>query len=610
LPLSNITENSGANCTFKADPDEFLARDAREQQAVYERTAQFKGGRFAAASATTADPSSFEPKSYVDEEIFGALARAGVRSSRLTTDEEFLRRIYLDLVGRIPSGDQAREFLENKSANKRSELIDRLLYSPEFSDKWTMWLGDLVQNAQTNSYRSYSQEVRNSFHVWITQKISSNSSLKDVVFELITGKGNTQGSGSSASTWVNRWRTPGGPIEDTYDTLLARSATLFMGMSHYDCLSCHDGRGHLEHVSLWGRRATRQEAYQMAAYFSRVRFFDRNQMDPQAPNTTDVSDATTGNYNMNTTFGNRPRRVAIGTMRSANPAWRGGAEESNGSDWRAQFADKLTKDRMFARNMVNRLWKATFNMGLVEPVDQMDPARLDPKNPPPNEWTLQATHPELLEKLADEFIEGNYDLREILRRMVDSNAYQLSSAYSGDWKLKYVPLFARHYPRRLEGEEVHDAMQTATGVLNTYTVGGWAERVTWAMQLPEPVEPRSNGGIRDFMGLFLRGNRDTNFRLQESSILQQLNLMNNDFVVRRAKVANSTILRSIAMMTSPESMADELFLRFLSRMPSEAERQVAVAHLRKAGTAQAAKNLAVEDMAWALMNKQEFIFSY
>ncbi|MFN9300288.1 MAG: DUF1553 domain-containing protein, partial [Acidobacteriota bacterium] len=494
---------------------------------------------------------------------------------------------------------------------KRSAVIDRLLYSPEFTGKWTMWFGDLLQYGRANSFRSQSVNARNQFFFWLRDRVSSNTSIRDIVFELITAKGNTEDPASSgAASWINRWSTPGGPIEDTYDTLFSRSATIFMGMSHYDCLICHDGRGHLEQLSSWGRRATRLEAYQMAAYFSRVRLTGRPQTSASFPNSFDISDATTGNYSLNTTFGNRPRRVAIGALRSANPIWRNTETESLTSDWRAQFATRLINDRMFARNFANRIWKQMFNLGLVEPVDQLDPGRLDPKNPPTGDWTLQATHPELLERLADELIQGNFDLREFLRTIAESNAYQLSSDYGDSWRPELVPLFARHFVRRLEGEEVHDAMQIATNVLGRYTIGGWTDPVSWALQMPEPVEPASNTAVRDFMNFFLRGNRDSQSRSQDGSTLQQLNLMNNSFVTSRAKVAASSILRAIALQSNARAITEELFIRFLGRLPSDSERSLAEAFISRAGSVQTARNTAVEDLAWVLMNKQEFIFSY
>lgn len=609
--IDSTMDFGGANCTFKADPDEYTAREARVREGIEERARSFKGGRLAAVESRAVGPETIPIRGFIDEAIFGKLIQAGVPSARLTTDEEFLRRIYLDLTGRIPSVDQYRTFMADKSARKRSDLIDRLLYSSEFTDKWTMWWGDLLQNARSNAYRSQQVGARNNFHGWIAASVSQNKSIKDMVFELLTAKGNTEaGGGQGPTTWENRWRTPGGPIEDTYDTLFSRSASSFMGMSHYDCLLCHDGRGHLDQLSLWGRRATRLEAYQMASYFSRIRFTDRGAMDPEYPNSTQITDVTAGSYSMNTTYGNRPRRSQIGTLRAATPVWRLGDAEANGADWRAQFANRLVADRMFSRNFANRLWREMFNLALVEPVDQLDPMRLDPKAPPTGDWTLQATHPELLERLATELVDLNFDMREFLRRIVESSAYQLSSDYGDAWKAEYVPMFARHYVRRLEGEEIHDAMQLATNVLGRYTIGGWADPVSWAMQMPEPVEPASNTTVRDFMGMFLRGNRDTQFRNQNGSILQQLNLMNNSTVTSRAKVASSSVLRAISQMTDTKVMADELFLRFLSRLPSEGEKAKAVAHLAKAGTVQNAKNAAVEDLAWVLMNKQEFIFSY
>ena len=608
--ITPLTEAGGANCTFKSNPDEFVAREARVRDIVSARTMSFKAGRYAAAS-TNIDPSSLTPKNFIDDAIFSRMASVGVSAARLTTDEEFLRRIYLDLTGRIPSLDQYKAFMADTSERKRSDLIDSLLYSAEYTAKWTMWWGDLLQNAQTNSYRSQQQGARNNLHSWIGTSVSQNKAIKDIVFEVLTGKGNTEASGdASPTTWENRWRTPGGPIEDTYDTLFARSASAFMGLGHYDCLLCHDGRRHLDSISLWGKQATRLEALQMSAYFSRIRYTDRGGTDPMYPNSTEVGDATAGTYNMITTFGNRPNRVQIGTQRSASPVWRMQTVEPTSGDWRAMFADRLVKDRMFARNFANRFWKELFNMGLVDPVDQLDPARLDPKNPPPSDWALQATHPALLERLADSLIDGNFNMREFMRTIVESNAYQLSSDYGDGWKLEYVPLFARHYPRRLEGEEVHDAMQVATNVLGRYTIGGWADPISWAMQMPEPVEPRSNGTVRDFMGLFLRGNRDNQFRSQDGSILQQLNLMNSSVLTSRAKVAASSVLKAVSTMTSTDAMTEELFIRFLGRHPSDSEKAKSMAFLAKAGAVQTAKNTAVEDMAWVLMNKQEFIFSY
>jgi hypothetical protein len=244
----------------------------------------------------------------------------------------------------------------------------------------------------------------------------------------------------------------------------------------------------------------------------------------------------------------------------------------------------------------------------VEPVDQLDPARLDPENAPTGNWTLQATHPQLLESLAIHLEKLGFDLREFVKVLMQSSAYQLSSQYDSSWKLEYVPLFARHYPRRLEGEEVHDTIQVATGVLGNYTVGDWPDPVRWAVQLPEPVEPRSNGAVAAFMNAFLRGNRDTQTRRQDGSTLQQLNLMNDRFVTDRVRNAQSGTVRRLAVAADLPAAIDEIFLQFLTRLPTAAEKARILTHLGSAGPA--GRNGAAEDIAWALINRTEFIFSY
>jgi hypothetical protein len=290
------------------------------------------------------------------------------------------------------------------------------------------------------------------------------------------------------------------------------------------------------------------------------------------------------------------------------PEYRFGQAPRAGTNWREAFATQMVADPMFARNIVNRLWKQLFNLALVDPVDTLDPARLVPDSPPSDGWTLQATHPRLLEELAKRF-EGNYfNLRETLRLMLESSAYQLSSRYDGDWSPGIVSLFARHYPRRLEGEEIHDAVAHATGVFINYTVQGWDDQVRWAVMLPDPSEPRSNGTAAAFMNVFIRGNRDTQQRSQSGSVLQQLALMNSTWVLDKIRVTASTAVRDIGRLANREAV-EEMWLRFLARMPEDDERQRGEALLAKAATA-AARNAALEDLAWVLVNKIEFLYSY
>jgi len=191
---------------------------------------------------------------------------------------------------------------------------------------------------------------------------------------------------------------------------------------------------------------------------------------------------------------------------------------------------------MFARNLANRLWKQMFGLPLADPVDGLDPARLDPAQPPPEPWAFQASHP----PTAGE--PRGRAWRNRISTCGPSCAPWRSprptgsvSRVTGDWTEGTVPLFGRHYARRMEGEEVHDAIARATGVSGSYAIAGWSDRVSWAMQLPEPVEPAGDAAVNNFMNTFLRGNRDTLDRSQAGSIQQELALMNDNFVISRVK---------------------------------------------------------------------------
>jgi hypothetical protein len=561
-------------------------------------------------------------RSFIDDEIFNKLIASKLSPASLTTDEEFFRRINLDLTGRIPSPDDVRAFLADTNANKRDAVIDKLLGSDAFNDKWTMWLGDLMQNttAQATANAQRRTQGRNGFYKYMYWSIAGWKPLSEIAYEAIASSGNNYDGDHGATNFIMGGSVAGGPIQDTYDGMLVRSATSFMGMGHYDCVNCHNGRGHLDQISLWGSQTTRQQAEQMSAFFARTRVTNypsptpppgETSSDPYYQSTIIDNVLTTAGYDLNTAFGNRPNRVPYNGQKTQTltPVYQSsGATPANGF-WRDSFAQFVVNDPMFARNMANRLWKQMFNLGLVDPVDTLDPARLDPNNPPPAPWELQATHPVLLEKLAKALAQSNFDLRAFVKLLTQSSAYQLSSRYDGEWGIQDVPLFARHYPRRLEGEEIHDAISDATGVYNKYTVEGWGGTVQYAMQLPDPVEPRSNGAVANFMNAFLRGNRDTTQRNQASSILQQLNLMNDSFVTGRTQIAKSPVLLAISKIADNGAAVDEIFMTFLSRRPSAYERSHAVSYLQKA-TSAAARNTAIEDLSWASINKLDFLFSY
>lgn len=614
-------------CTFRSDPSKFLNAQRRTRDVVHQRTKNFTTPRSAAGDAQE----TILRRNFIDEAIFGKLEAMKVPSARLTTDEEFVRRVYLDIIGRIPSSNDVKEFTANGAGDKRDRLIEALITSPEFNDKWSVWFEDLVGMTEivSTAARHPRVEGRNAFDGWIREQLSHNRPMKEIAYKTLTGGGNNFFSENGPANFAILGSAAMGPIQDTFDMMLVKSTSSYLGLGHYDCLLCHSGRNHLEQLTVWGTRGTRLEAQRMAAHFGRTRL---NNVVPQTGQyghalylSTDVVDLQAGTYDLNTSFGNRPNRTPIGSLRNLTPEYRDGTVASG--NWRVAFADKLVNDPLFGVNFANRVWKEFFGMGLVDPVDTLDPDRLDPAKPPPEPWTLQATHPELLLKLGAFFVQNDTNLRELIKTIAQSSAYQLSSRYDAEWKVEYVPLFVRHYPRRMMAEEVHDAIVKATGVMpqlshalvNNQTVPQGtpansmpkSEPTSWAMKMPDINEPRynngtQNGSVMNFMNSFIRGNRDTARRSDSGSILQQLNLMNdNTVVLSKIKMANSPALKELAKLTDNGELVDELWLNFLSRKPTAAEREKAIAHLTKGS-----RNTAIEDLAWVTINKVDFLFSY
>ncbi|MCP5113379.1 MAG: DUF1553 domain-containing protein, partial [bacterium] len=162
-----------------------------------------------------------------------------------------------------------------------------------------------------------------------------------------------------------------------------------------------------------------------------------------------------------------------------------GTAPQEGESYRAVLAREVTGDFQFARAAVNYLWKEFFGLAMVEPADQFDPMRLDPDNPPPEPWTLQPNQPRLLNALAQDFVDSGFDLQALMRLIVNSEAYQLSSRYEGDWSPEWEGLYARKYVRRLWAEEIHDAVIQTSGIPAIYRVRGVT--FNWAMHFPEPA---------------------------------------------------------------------------------------------------------------------------
>jgi hypothetical protein len=559
----------------------------------------------------------------IDSYIFAALTAKGITAAPKTTDWEFIRRVTLDLTGRIPAPDRVLAFVADTTPNKRANLANELLAKPEWVDKWTMFYGDLFQNTAVKASSGLNRypQGRNGFYQWIRDSLTNNKPYNQMAAELINAPAGASSYDDGRVNFLVGGVVTGGPNQDIIDQMTANVFDTFLGITHVNCLLCHNGRGHLDQLSLWGSQTTRYQAWQLASFLSRT----------QASSTA-ITVGTSNqrywaladnvnfkvDYTLNTTTGNRPPRVAPTGCKAGQPCYYvppqyifNGSTPQAAEPYRAALARNITGDFQFARAAVNYLWAYFFGQGMVDPADTFDPLRLDPENPPPAPWSLQPTNATLLNALAQHFIDGGYNLKSLMSEIVNSDTYQLSSRYPGQWDSTWQPYFARKYVRRLWAEEVHDAITQSSGLLPTYTVTGFTDlgfaQPHYAMQLPDATVNVNDGNANLLLTNFLRGNRDDQPRKQDGSILQSLTLMNNQFVEARlmATGTNAAPLIKNNLMLPDGDLINTLYLNILSRLPSSDELTKAKAALGGSNRTQA-----VQDLVWSLYNKVDFVFNY
>ena len=614
--LGSVLWVSGAtsDCSFLNNPDEFTIHGERRQKAHSDLANQLQmylmAGSNADVSFATVDPVSIPRKNFIDDSIFGRMQTAGIRSAPIASDAEFLRRVTLDLTGRIPSGSEVDAFVNDSNPSKRDIKVDSLIGSPEFIDKWTMFFGDLFRvNAQSQSINR-AIPGRDAFYLYIKDAITRNKPYDQMAREMIGASGDSFAQGET--NWSLGNTVAMGPAQDTYDGHAVNLGSMFLGIQVVDCLLCHDGARHLDTVNLWGSKQLRQNMWGLSAYFARVR--RTAQTVTTAPQLTKfiVSEAAAGEYSLNTTTGNRSARQPINGVVNVAPKNPFGSATgtgiNTGENRRQAIARQITGDIQFSRAIVNYVWEKFMVEAFVSPSNAFDLARLDPNNPPPDPWTLQPTNPQLLQQMAQWFQQNRFDLRALMSMIAKSNAYQLSASYSDKWDVSYVPYYARRYVRRLDAEELHDAITKATGILGNYTLtGSDLPPVQWAMQFPDTREPRSNGGVSTFLNAFGRGDRDTTFRRSDPSTLQALNMLNNAFIEGRIHQANtgSRVQTLLSAGASAETLIHELYINTLSRYPTDAEVSFIKPMFQQQGNRTAA-----ESLQWMLLNKMDFIFNY
>ncbi len=600
-----------AECTFFGPQrDHFLRggmlESERRAQALSELTDRVAAALPPLPSRSRSGGLQIDPAlAEIDRILFTAMRANGITPADPATDQEFLRRVTLDLTGRIPSARQTTTFLADPTRGKRAVLAEELLASPQWVDKWTMFFGDLFKNAARTTQVVRYPEGRDAFYRYIKSSLEENKPYDQVARELITATG-TNSYEQGELNFLAGGSVSGAPVQDTYDAQAVAVAQTFLGLAHVNCLLCHDGRRHLDTLSLWGRQTKRMEAWGLASFLSHTSLLRQRAAEGSNNFIWGVVDNLTRDYPLNTTTGNRPARQPLpGQPARVAPVYPfGGGKPASAENYRLALAREVTGDLQFARATVNYIWKEFFGIGIVEPPDQFDPLRLDPNNPPPNPWTLQPSNPQLLQRLAQDFIASKYDLKALMRQIVNSRAYQLSARYSAAWNPAWDRFFARKLVRRLDAEEIHDALVESSGIPVSYNIGGLGT-VQWAMQLPEPFNMPPRGPVA-FLNSFLRGDRDANERSGETSVVQALSLMNDPFVLARLQVTPNS-LPGANINLPDEQLVQTLYLNVLSRYPTDAEQGAALDHLRNAsGT----RNRRAQGLLWALYSKVDFIFNY
>ncbi|MEZ6090737.1 MAG: DUF1549 domain-containing protein [Pirellulaceae bacterium] len=487
----------------------------------------------------------------VDQWVFANLEQLGLPPSDLCDDSTFLRRATIDIVGRLPSIDETKAFLDDQSDDRRERLIERLLASPDyashFATKWSAILRN-KRNAATDRESTFA------FYRWLHDVFDNNVPYDQWVSNLLTATGSPDRN--PAVGWYREVKDPESLTEDT--------AQLFMGL-RLQCARCHH-----HPFEVWSQ----QDYYGLTAFYSRV-----NRKPGDVPGELMVvhnpGNATSTNPKTNqpvppTSLGNEPLQV---------DAWQ---------DPRVELADWLTnpENPFFAKAIVNRYWKHFFGRGLVDPEDDM-------------RVTNPASNPELLDGLAKWFVESGYDLKGLTRLICSSDTYQRSSE-PNQWNANDKLNFSRFYPRRLAAETLLLAIDTVTEVPTQFS--GMPAGTT-------PYELPDNGFNSYFLSVFGRPAGSSACECErsgESNLAQCLHLINSNEVQSKLTGAGGRIARLAAEKADNAALVEELYLAALSRRPVEAEAKAATDYL----ASKEDRRLAIEDLVWAIINTKEFLFNH
>jgi hypothetical protein len=490
---------------------------------------------------------------FVDEHVWDKLQRLGLTPSEPASDSTFLRRVHIDLIGRLPTVEESRAFLADTSANKRARLVDELLQRPEYGDYWANKWADLLR---PNPYRVGIKAVLN-FDAWIRDSFRQNKPYDEFVRELVSAQGSTWRNGAATL-----FRDRRDPAELT--TIVSQ---LFLGV-RLECAKCHH-----HPFEVWGQ----DDFYSFAAYFARV---GRKGQGISPP-------ISGGEEAMFTSSKGSVEHPLTGEKMSPRPLFGEAPPIGEEDDPRESLAAWMTSpdNPYFSQVIVNRVWADLMGRGLVEPVDD-----LRATNPPSNG--------PLLEALAAEFRKQGCDQKELLRTITRSYVYGLSSLPS-EGNVSDTQNYSRHYRRRLRGEVLLDAVSDITGEPEKFAAVPDGSR---AME----VWTHRTGSL--FLDAF--GRPDPNQdppceRTDDTTVVQALHLMNAPNLHRKITSDDGRAAKLAASPLSPAEIVEELYLAVYSRYPEDEEIALGVRLFEKEGTT---RRQVVEDLMWALMNTAEFVF--
>ncbi len=491
-------------------------------------------------------------RNFIDELAFGKLKSLGIPPSPVCDDATFVRRVTIDIAGRLPTASEARAFIGSTDPQKRDKLMDQLLDSPGYGDHFgNKWASVLRNRRRADADRAYTFR----FHGWIRQAIQQNMPYDQFVRSILAASGDVETNPPVA--WYKEVATASEQMEDT--------AQLFLGL-RIQCARCHH-----HPFEKWSQ----DDYYSFQAFFSQV---------GRKPTRDGVANARI--YHLGgVAAAQNPRSLA-----SLKPAGLGGTplDIAPYDDPRQYLVDWMASpdNPFFAKALVNRYWKHFFGRGIVDPEDDMRVT-----NPP--------TNPALLDALAKHFLSTRFDLKDLVRTICRSNTYQLSSEPTefnrGD-KLN----FSAFYPRRLNAEPLYDAINQVAG---TNVAFSGMPQGTRALQLPD------NGFNDYFLQVFGKPEAQSACeceRSAEANLAQSLHLLNSTDIQGKLSDGNGHVAKLMRdMEKSDADKVEELYYSAFARPPRKDELELVLPYIQ----AKPNKQQALEDLMWAMFNTKEFLFN-